>query len=86
MKRHLRPGQRAAHTIQTNATRVDGEWAAFFGEHDFLVGVSIDGPREIHDGYRVDKGGKGSFDDVTRGWRHWRTAASSSTSCAPSTT
>ena len=59
---YLKPGQRAQHTIQTNATKLDAEWAAFFKEHDFLVGVSIDGPREIHDTYRVTKGGRGSFD------------------------
>jgi uncharacterized protein len=64
---YLRPGQRAAYTIQTNATLLDKEWAAFFKEHDFLVGVSIDGPRDLHDAYRVDKGGKGSFDKVVRG-------------------
>ena len=63
----LRPGQRAAYTIQTNATLIDEEWAEFFAENDFLVGVSIDGPRELHDAYRVDKGGKGSFDKVVRG-------------------
>jgi uncharacterized protein len=66
-KKYLRPRQRAAYTIQTNATLVDQEWADFFSEHDFLVGVSIDGPRELHDAYRVDKGGKGSFDKVVRG-------------------
>src|SRR3954471_13180535 len=65
--RHLAPGQRAAYTIQTNATLIDEEWAAFFKENDFLVGVSIDGPRELHDAYRVDKGEKGSFDNVIRG-------------------
>jgi uncharacterized protein len=66
-QRHLRPGQKAAYTIQTNGTRLDEEWAAFFREHDFLVGISIDGPRDLHDAYRVDKGGKGSFDRVIRG-------------------
>ena len=65
--RYLQPGQRAAYTIQTNATLLDEDWAAFFKEHDFLVGVSIDGPRELHDAYRVDKGGKGSFDKVMHG-------------------
>jgi uncharacterized protein len=59
--RYLRPGQRAIYTIQTNATLLDDHWAAFFEEYVFLVGVSIDGPRELHDAYRVDKGGKGSF-------------------------
>jgi uncharacterized protein len=64
---YLQPGQRAAYTIQTNATLLDEEWATFFRENDFLVGVSIDGPRELHDTYRVNKGGKGSFDQVMLG-------------------
>jgi uncharacterized protein len=64
---YLKPGQRAVYTIQTNATLLDEEWAAFFAENDVLVGVSIDGPRDLHDTYRVDKGGKGSFDKVMRG-------------------
>jgi uncharacterized protein len=72
--RHLQPGQRAEHTIQTNGTLIDSDWAAFFSEHDFLVGLSIDGPREIHDTYRVNKGGKGSFDEVMRGLGHLRDA------------
>ena len=55
------------YTIQTNGTLIDDEWAAFFKENDFLVGLSIDGPKEIHDAYRVDKGGKGSFDRVMKG-------------------
>jgi uncharacterized protein len=66
-ERYLNPGQRAAYTIQTNGTLLDPEWAAFFREQRFLVGLSIDGPREIHDTYRVNKGGKGSFDEVMRG-------------------
>ena len=65
--KYLQPGQRAVHTIQTNGTLIDAEWARFFAEHDFLVGISIDGPREIHDAYRVTKGGRGSFDKVMRG-------------------
>ena len=43
---------------------------AFFKEHNFLVGLSVDGPREMHDAYRVDKGGKGTFDRVMRGWEY----------------
>jgi uncharacterized protein len=73
-KSHLRPGQNATYTIQTNATLLDEEWAAFFREHGFLVGVSIDGPRELHDAYRVNKGGKGSFDQVMRGLAFLREA------------
>lgn len=63
-----RPGQRLEHTIQTNGTLLTAEWAAFFKEHDFLVGLSIDGPRDLHDAYRVDKRGNPTFDKVMRGF------------------
>ena len=62
-----RPGQRILNTIQTNGTLLDDEWGAFLREHDFLVGLSIDGPRAMHDAYRVDKGGKPTFERVVRG-------------------
>ena len=62
-----RPGQRVLNTLQTNGTLLDDEWGAFLKEHGFLVGLSIDGPREMHDAYRVDKGGKPTFDRVLRG-------------------
>ncbi|WP_407342631.1 anaerobic sulfatase maturase [Pengzhenrongella phosphoraccumulans] len=61
------PGQRVEHTIQTNGTLITDEWADFLAEHDFLVGISIDGPRAVHDAYRVDKGGKPTYDRVIRG-------------------
>jgi uncharacterized protein len=70
--RHLRPGQRAVYTIQTNGTKLGANWASFLTEHNFLVGISIDGPREIHDTFRVTRGGRGSFDQVMRGLRHLR--------------
>jgi len=72
--RYLRPGQRVEHTIQTNGTLLDADWAAFFREHRFLVGISIDGPRAMHDAYRVNKGGRGSFDEVMRGLSFLREA------------
>lgn len=66
---HRQPHHRKIlHTMQTNGTLIDDEWAAFFRENDFLVGLSIDGPRAMHDAYRIDKQGHGSFDDVIRGW------------------
>jgi uncharacterized protein len=65
--RFAAPGQRILNTVQTNATLVDDAWAGFFAENGFLVGVSIDGPREMHDAFRVDKGGKPTFDRVIRG-------------------
>ena len=61
------PGQRVLNTLQTNATLIDDEWAVFLAENGFLVGVSIDGPRDLHDRYRVDKGGKPTFDRVMAG-------------------
>jgi uncharacterized protein len=59
--------RRVGNTLQTNATLIDDEWAAFFSENDFLVGVSVDGPRELHDAYRVDKRGGPTFDKVMAG-------------------
>ena len=66
-RKYARPGQRILNTIQTNGTLLDDEWGTFLKQHDFLVGISIDGPREMHDAYRVDKGGKPTFDRVMRG-------------------
>jgi uncharacterized protein len=62
-----RPGQQVAYTIQTNGTTLDDDWCAFFKEHNVLVGISVDGPRALHDAYRVNKGGSGTFDQVMRG-------------------
>ena len=57
------------NTLQTNGTLLDAEWARFLRENDFLVGVSIDGPRDIHDRYRKDKGARPTFDKVIEGIR-----------------
>jgi len=66
-ERHRRPGQLLAHTIQTNGTLLTDEFCALFKAHDFLVGISIDGPPALHDAYRVDKRGNPTFDKVRRG-------------------
>ena len=66
-QRFARPGQQIVNTLQTNGTLLDDDWGAFLKEHEFLVGISIDGPQEIHDTYRVSKGGKPTFDRVIRG-------------------
>jgi uncharacterized protein len=66
-RQYAEPGQRILNTLQTNATLIDDEWAGFLAEHGFLVGVSIDGPREMHDAFRLDKGGKPTFDRVIAG-------------------
>ncbi len=66
-ERHRRPGQRLTHTIQTNGTLLTDEFCRLFADNDFLVGISIDGPPELHDAYRVDKKGNPTFDKVLRG-------------------
>ncbi len=67
VEKYRRPGMQVEYTIQTNGTLIDDDWAAFFKRHDFLVGISIDGPQAMHDAYRVDKGGQPTFDKVMRG-------------------
>src|SRR3954470_5287405 len=66
-RQYAQPGQRILNTLQTNGTLLDDEWGEFLKEHDFLVGISIDGPPEMHDAYRVDKGGKPTFTRVLTG-------------------
>jgi len=56
---------RIGHSIQTNGLLLNEEWAGFLKKHDFLVGISIDGNQAIHDTYRVDASGKGTWDRVT---------------------
>lgn len=63
-KRYAKSGQKIENDLQTNGVLLNEEWAAFLKEHRFLVGLSIDGPRELHDGYRVNKGGAPTFDKV----------------------
>jgi uncharacterized protein len=60
-------GKSIHNALQTNGTLLDDEWGRFLAEHKFLVGISIDGPRELHDHYRVDKGNAPTFERVMRG-------------------
>ena len=68
VQKYRKPDQRILHTMQTNGILLNDEWCAFFKENNFLIGLSIDGPREMHDAYRVNKAGEGSFDQVMRAW------------------
>lgn len=68
-KKHQKPGVRICNTIQTNGYGVDDQWACFFAENRFLVGLSLDGPADIHNLNRVDPAGKGTFNAVMRAAR-----------------
>lgn len=64
VKKYTRPGVTINHTIQTNGTKLNDEWCKFFRKHNYLVGLSLDGPKKMHDAYRVDKRGEGTYDQV----------------------
>jgi uncharacterized protein len=68
-EKYRRPGMTFENSLQTNGTLLDDEWCAFFRDNNFLVGISIDGPRELHDTHRVDRAGKPTFERVMRGLR-----------------
>ena len=68
VEQHRKAGQNVLHTIQTNGTLLDDEWCEFFKQHNVLVGLSVDGPQPMHDAYRVNKRGAGSFCEVMQGY------------------
>ena len=67
-KRHAPETATIRNALQTNGMLLDEEWAVFLKENGFLVGISIDGPQEIHDAFRYDKAGRASFKSVMRGY------------------
>jgi uncharacterized protein len=60
-------GKQITNALQTNGLLLDDRWGEFLAQNQFLVGLSIDGPRELHDRYRVSKGGQPTFDRVRHG-------------------
>jgi uncharacterized protein len=68
-KKYARPGTRIENTFQTNGILLNDEWCQFFHENSFLIGLSLDGPQKLHDFYRKDRGGHGTFDRVLRAAR-----------------
>ncbi len=68
-KKYAKPGTRIENTFQTNGILLNDEWCQFFHENNFLIGLSMDGPKELHDFYRKDKGGHGTFERVVRAAR-----------------
>ncbi|WP_201785187.1 anaerobic sulfatase maturase [Methanofollis ethanolicus] len=68
-KKYADPDTRIENTFQTNGILLDDAWCRFFRDNTFLVGLSMDGPRDLHDVYRRDRGGRGTFDRVLRAAR-----------------
>src|SRR5271157_113364 len=68
-KKYQKPGTVIQNTLQTNGTLLDDEWCKFLQENKFLIGLSLDGPSELHDTYRRDKAGNPTFDRVMRAIR-----------------
>src|SRR5690606_1442674 len=66
-QREFSGGKHIRNTLQTNGTLLDDAWCAFLAREGFTVGISLDGPRQLHDLHRPDKRGRSSFNDVMRG-------------------
>ncbi len=58
--------KRVHHAFQTNGILIDDDWCEFFKRYNFLIGLSIDGPAELHDAYRVTRSGKATHEKVMR--------------------
>lgn len=71
---YRRPNQEIVQIIQTNGTLIDEKWAKFLAENHFLVGISLDGPAELHDKYRVNKANRATHQQVVRGWEYLQAA------------
>jgi len=74
LQEKYRGSKTITNSLQTNGTLLDEEWAEFFRAHGFLVGISIDGPEDLHDYYRIDRGGRPTFAKVMRGWETLQSA------------
>jgi uncharacterized protein len=73
LQEQYRHGKVIHNALQTNGILLTDEWCAFLREHDFLVGLSIDGPAELHDAYRVDKAGRPTHARVMAAWERLKT-------------
>ena len=68
-QREFAAGKEIRNTLQTNGTLLDDAWCSFLARENFTVGISLDGPRELHDLHRPDKRGRSSFDKTLHGLR-----------------
>lgn len=61
VEKYNRRGLQVQYALQTNGYAIDERWADFFGRHDFLIGLSLDGTKQLHDAYRLDAHGSGTW-------------------------
>lgn len=66
-ERFRRPEQQVVNAVQTNGLRLDAEWMRLFGDYDISVGISLDGPPEVHDRTRVNRRGEATSAQVRAG-------------------
>jgi uncharacterized protein len=69
LQRRYGMGRRVTNALQTNGVLLDAHWGEFLAREKFLVGLSLDGPRALHDPYRLDRGGRPTWHKVMRGLR-----------------
>ena len=67
LQNRYRGNKQIENSLQTNGLLINPDWCDFFRQNNFLIGLSLDGPKEIHDAYRHDRGGQPTFDRVMRG-------------------
>ena len=67
LQNRYRGTKQIENSLQTNGLLINPDWCDFFRANNFLIGLSIDGPKDIHDAYRHDRGGHPTFDRVMRG-------------------
>jgi len=65
--KYKKMGQKINTSFQTNATLIDQEWVDFFKEHEIIIGISIDGTKEVHDVHRMDRRGNSAFEKILNG-------------------
>jgi uncharacterized protein len=68
-RKHQPPGQRISNGMQTNGTLLDEAWCSFLAAEGFAIGLSLDGPEDVHDAYRVNKGQQPTHKQVMRGYK-----------------
>ena len=67
LQNKYRGNKQIENSLQTNGLLINPDWCDFFRQNNFLIGLSLDGPKDIHDAYRHDRGGQPTFDRVMRG-------------------